>query len=457
MRWVNVRFYETFVYFLFFYFTLEVFPPTAIAGLTLAIAAFNFLRNPGDTMSNYVLLFVASIFYNAYHEEIFFKTFSRSDSSTALAISANWLGLAFLVQLFFTGELHRFRFRWQKLDTLLLIFLIVLLFSALVGVNFDLSLEELKRYPSFIGFYFITRVSLSSMRRLREMLSVFYATLLIVFIITIQKAMIGAQYGALTDFVFLLSPVLHLKLKELKHTSLKEIMPVLILAVGSLSLLISDSRRVLMSVSLIWLSAFSAKRFTTLAFVVIIPIVILLQVLEVGVEFRYEQSADQVKELLKGGADENVLRQLTTGRSELWAAGLNLIAHYPFFGVGLENHIELLPSFGAYTTIRIHNVFLDVTAQTGLVGLFVFVWILAHLLTKLRRIKRTLKEQGLITHAVLVNSLFISFIAVIVVAFFGGSILLGKWGWFQVAFLAATILAMEKELKSITSKKANNS
>ncbi len=75
MRWINVRFYETFVYFLFFYFTIGVFPPTAVAGFTLAIAAFNFLRNPRDTISNYVLLFVSSIFYNAYHEEIFFKTF----------------------------------------------------------------------------------------------------------------------------------------------------------------------------------------------------------------------------------------------------------------------------------------------------------------------------------------------------------------------------------------------
>ncbi len=261
----------------------------------------------------------------------YFSKHFQGDTSTALATSANWLGLAYVGQLLFTGELHRFRFRWQKLDTLLLIFLIVLLFTALIRVDFDVSLKELKRYPSFIGFYFITRVSMSSMNRIREMLSVFYATLLIVFIITIQKSIIGSQYGALTDFIFLLSPVLHLKLKEIKRISLKEIMPVLILAVGSLSLLISDSRRVLMSVALIWLSAFSAKRFTTLFFIVIIPLVFLLQGTDVGVEFRYQQSADQLLGIIKKRGGRKCSASIDFRKKSTLGSGIQPYRRLSFF------------------------------------------------------------------------------------------------------------------------------
>ncbi|MGK0137527.1 MAG: O-antigen ligase, partial [Algoriphagus sp.] len=282
-----------------------------------------------------------------------------------------------------------------------------------------------------------------------EMISVFYASIIIVFLITLQKVFIGSQYGALVDFIFLITPVVHLSLLDSKGWRTKDYLNIAILTIGSLSLLISDSRRVLMSIVIVWFSGLKMKQFINLALILLLPAFLVIGALDIGVKFRYGKSVEQLSDVFNSEqtGNEDVLRSLTTGRSILWEAGINMIIDNPIFGVGLENHVNLLPEYGGYTKIRIHNIFLDVTSQAGLLGLVVFLAILSNQLKELRKLRRSLFLRGFNYHQTLVYSLYISFIAVIVFSFFGGSMLLGKWGWFQVGFLSSVMVVLQKELK----------
>jgi len=84
-----------------------------------------------------------------------------------------------------------------------------------------------------------------------------------------------------------------------------------------------------------------------------------------------------------------------------------MIKHFPLVGVGLNNFIVRLPEFGGVSeTVRflqpVHNLFLLVAAETGLVGFLIFLWFL--FLTFKRLSGRTGLALGLA--AILVLGLF---------------------------------------------------
>lgn len=457
MKWYKGRIIESFIYFGYFYLIIGMASPNVIAAISVVLAIFNILRNPKDVLSNYILLFIPSIFYNSLDGQILWREFSRSDSSVDFAASANWLGAFYVAQLLLFGQLNFSRYRWLRIDSLLLVLLVVFTLTSLLGTDTATSLEELKRYPSFIAFYIITRITINSKQRILEMLSVFYATIILVFLLAFQNLMNGTLYNALVDFVFLLAPVVHLSLDHKNLFKAGRLAQLFLLALGSLSLLISDSRRVLISIVIIWFSAFNLKRSFSMALLFLLPAIFLFQLVDFGAEFRYEKSISQLGEIVsdEGGNTDDGLRSLTTGRSVLWAAGVNLILSNPVLGVGLDNHIALLPQYGAYKEIRIHNIFLDFAAQTGLIGLMVFVSILIHLIRELRRLRKALLRNGLKRESTIVFSLFISFLAVIIFSFFGGSMLLGKWGWFQVGFIAAVLVVLKGNLRDYLNRQMN--
>lgn len=72
--------------------------------------------------------------------------------------------------------------------------------------------------------------------------------------------------------------------------------------------------------------------------------------------------------------------EATTQRINLAQVALLIIKESPLFGVGLNNFIVHLPKFwvpsGVYFLQPVHNIFLLVAAETGLIGLLVFLWFL---------------------------------------------------------------------------------
>ncbi len=82
--------------------------------------------------------------------------------------------------------------------------------------------------------------------------------------------------------------------------------------------------------------------------------------------------------------------QAAYGRIPLMQVALNMIRDQPFFGVGLNNYNEVAPRFdntperiNSQWNIPVHNLFLYIAAEVGLVGLICYVFFLAAVLRAL--------------------------------------------------------------------------
>ena len=93
---------------------------------------------------------------------------------------------------------------------------------------------------------------------------------------------------------------------------------------------------------------------------------------------------------------------------------LEMINRYPLTGVGLGNYLVRLPEFGqSLKTVRglqpVHNIFLLIASETGLVGLVICLWLL--LLTFIRLF--TNKDPGLTCRWLRTSLLVIVFLGLV--------------------------------------------
>jgi putative inorganic carbon (HCO3(-)) transporter len=132
---------------------------------------------------------------------------------------------------------------------------------------------------------------------------------------------------------------------------------------------------------------------------------------------------------------ENTIRwsRGLTFRNFIWLSGLNLIKAHPFWGVGPAATPKILEQYSAISnpSIRIllhslletghlHNLFLQVAAETGIPGLLILLWFFVALFTKMRALIR--KEKNKFRQALLGGGLAI-IPAAIVHGFFEKSIM----------------------------------
>lgn len=76
----------------------------------------------------------------------------------------------------------------------------------------------------------------------------------------------------------------------------------------------------------------------------------------------------------------NILRRFNgMGRNNFWKEAEGMIRDFPILGVGLNTYTEVAPHYKVTWGGYPHNCYLQMAAETGLVGLFCFIWIIARL------------------------------------------------------------------------------
>lgn len=70
-----------------------------------------------------------------------------------------------------------------------------------------------------------------------------------------------------------------------------------------------------------------------------------------------------------GSIDEYEDDRSASGRLEAWEVGGRMMAHNPFFGVGLKQFVEAFPYYGNYEPREAHNSWVQLGAEAGLVAL----------------------------------------------------------------------------------------
>lgn len=141
-----------------------------------------------------------------------------------------------------------------------------------------------------------------------------------------------------------------------------------------------------------------------------------------------------------------------SGRAEYWAKAINIIDTAPFLGTGLNTYSivsQRYPSFwgGGYP----HNCYLQMTAETGLLGLLVFLWFIMALFGRSINCFRKSKDE---TISLIGVGALCGVAGFLIQAFFDTtlySVQLGNLLWVMIAFIVA-MAQMERSTAVIDKK-----
>jgi len=124
-------------------------------------------------------------------------------------------------------------------------------------------------------------------------------------------------------------------------------------------------------------------------------------------------------------------------RVPIWTAAVGMTVSHPIFGVGVDNFQNFIDDFNPDLGVNIaHNLFLNIAAERGLLGLATFVWLVVMLFKVLLR---ALAEAPRFPYRVLVAAIFASMLGFFAhsqfdVSYYDYKILL--MFWFLVALAA---------------------
>jgi O-antigen ligase len=118
------------------------------------------------------------------------------------------------------------------------------------------------------------------------------------------------------------------------------------------------------------------------------------------------------------------------GRSDLWAVGADMARDHPLFGVGLSNFqdlardyvtrprelqfVELIAEHPHVT----HNTYLQLVAETGIVGLLLFLAVVGAAMRSALRAATRFDALGDDAHATLARAVFVGILAVMAASVF---------------------------------------
>ncbi len=150
---------------------------------------------------------------------------------------------------------------------------------------------------------------------------------------------------------------------------------------------------------------------------------------------------DQYRERYAGFTDvtENI-NSVSSGRWEIWTAGMRMIVGRPLLGVGAGAFPWAYGSgdFGPPQMMSSHNVYIQVFATTGLLGFgawVIFLYILMQSLKETARRASNLPDNR--WYVIFRNGLLVILIALFVSGMFGHSLF--RYTWYVVAALAASM------------------
>jgi len=145
------------------------------------------------------------------------------------------------------------------------------------------------------------------------------------------------------------------------------------------------------------------------------------------------------------------VNQASSGRWEIWAAGLQMITAHPIIGIGAGAFPWAYSSgdYGHPQFMKSHNVYIQVAATTGLAGLSIWAFFLVSVLGVLNRVAAQARDRPGLRWAFLYrNGVMVVLIALGVAGMFGHS--LYRYTWYMAGALAVSltnILATTGELQ----------
>jgi O-antigen ligase len=171
------------------------------------------------------------------------------------------------------------------------------------------------------------------------------------------------------------------------------------------------------------------------AIAVVLATLVILQFLPTG-RTAYDRLIGRVAELSVSG--ESVGLEVDPVRRYLWGLGLRLFRENPISGVGLRKFQAESVAEASFRSVGDpHSAYVQVLAETGLLGMVPFVVLLGHVGWVLLRNRKTLPRHLTVWKAVFAGAFF----GMLVYSIFGTS-QYARFFWIPVAF--AALLELEE-------------
>ncbi len=356
---------------------------------------------------------------------------------------------------------------------LLGILALLIIFSALIGVNFKQSMNYLKSILQMMGFSFLVICLMNTKQKLNWLWWVVVVSCFFAALITLMAkfnllpfSLNALTYGDLgverqtgTDgdpnyFAVQLSVGLTFSISSLmymKNNWIRLILfPMILVLLWAISLTLSIGAIIglfgICFYHIVSTHLISASRKILILFLLFISflVVLFLPVMQTRIE-------DQVQRTKNYG-----VWQLGSYRVLTWTAGSNIIIHHPIFGVGIGNHAFLTKEYDIFQVIKFgldadtkpaHNMYISFAADNGIPALIVLLLLIIYVIKNLRVL-----EKKYLSDKVLFNSILSALICYLIQnVFLDGW--RGKYLWLLIGMGVALISICRIEVETNQKKR----
>lgn len=363
---------------------------------------------------NNIVIFCDKIIEIFIYALIFCLPFSKA----AVEISAGFIIIAWIVKrAFSSGAAWRFKPVSTYLNIPIIIYILANFLSVIFSSRFILSLKNFgTKTMEYIMLYFIVCEFVADRRRLKNTVIFMLVSAAMISVDCIFQYFFGFDFLRLRemeaqritasfqmpgDLAGYLGPLLCLSLSLCFLKFRKEIKYFLriesILLLGLLIATLARGAWIGFIVALFFLSIIENRKilYFTIAFLFISGVIASQFIKIPGDILGY------LKSIFMLSADANLYRK------EIWQAALGMIRDRPLFGHGLTTFMSVYPKYGKdYYFLNLglipyaHNCYLQIAAETGIVGLITFLWLIGKFFFySIASLKKRIKDK--FYHAVL--------------------------------------------------------
>ena len=159
---------------------------------------------------------------------------------------------------------------------------------------------------------------------------------------------------------------------------------------------------------------------------------------------------DQYRERYETLVEVEDVNDTSSGRWEIWVAGVKMIAARPIFGIGAGafRWAAGSPEFGFGRFMQAHNLIIQLAASTGLIGLFVWFGFIYNFGKRVRYMVHVSQDEAKLRWANLYGKGFIaSLIALFVAGMFGHN--LYRYNWYIMAGLTIAMVKIVSQNQQV--------
>lgn len=385
----------------------------------------------------FYLLFISIVTSNFFTGFVAGYEFGNFLTATITADLSEAIAYALILIIILKNRVKHL-LRFNDLGIAFIVFIAYCFFTAIFAEYPDFTISSSFRFLSFFTLYLLTVYYIKTELNYKEFINIVVASSLFLILIIPFKLVsnLDPLYTGGSYFMFML-PLLTNILAYIilsKKINLTDFAFYSVLNIfGIISMILTNSRRYFIGFTIYiiaFLIAIRSKLLSITAITVLgIGIVVFIS-LPGQLFFRIDETLETIGEGYESGSTQSFTETSTflNKRDLLFRLGIEIFQQYPITGCGLLNSNKLIGKVTG-TDTRIHNLYLQILADLGLIGFTMYVVIVVILILKLYSAYKYYASTGNLFMKLQTFAVFLYIVAISIVAFLGAHFIYNKFDW----------------------------